>query len=480
VTNALRKLDDATIPLCVDLDHTFFKTDTLYEHVLSYIRSNPFRLLRVMNWLRQGRSYLKAKLQEHAPLTIDHFPVDEDVFYYLKRMEAKKRPIVLVTGAHQSIADAVIKKWPIFQAAHGSQADHNLVGAAKEKLLVSTYGAQGFDYLGDSKEDLHVWKSARHASIVGSNAKIIKELIENKPVDKIILRSPATLQNYLKAIRIHQWVKNILIFSPLLLSHEFRNSAAFFATAIGFFSFSFTASIVYVLNDLFDLESDRKHPSKKNRPFAAGIIGIEKAPWIIGGLSLGLGAGLIALDHLAFTLLLVGYFSLTTLYSSVLKKLVLVDVMVLSLLYCMRIFAGSLLTGIQISPWLLGFSGFFFLCLALIKRCSELELSTQELNNSRGYTHKELPILYNFAATTATAAIVVFALYLNSPQASAEYKNLVYIWAISPILFYWLARILVLTIRQQMDSDPVRFAIRDKVSWLCYTIMAGLWVLGSF
>jgi 4-hydroxybenzoate polyprenyltransferase len=359
--------------------------------------------------------------------------------------------------------------------------ENNLRRGKKLKKLTESYGKKGFDYIGNSFSDLEVWAGSRYALLINTKKRIQKEAEKNGNVSKIFEFEKTKFSNIIKEIRVYQWVKNLLLFFPLILAHEFTNFNALITLFFAFFSFSFTASSVYVVNDLLDLESDRVHSTKKNRPFASGSLpvhyGAMLAPilLILGFLISGIFVSV------EFTLILLAYFILTTLYSFQLKKLYVIDIIVLASLYSLRIFAGGVASEVFISPWLISFSVFFFVSLSVVKRYTEI-LSIISKNKSkakgRGYTASDKSILLVSGVASGLISVMIFTLYLNSPEVKIQYQIPELLYIITPLLLYAILRIWFKTDRDEMTDDPIIFFIKDKPS-LIILILIFLIVIGA-
>ena len=285
---------------------------------------------------------------------------------------------------------------------------------------------------------------------------------------------------YFRVLRPHQWLKNALVFLPLLAAHRFDGKTLFDA-GLAFISFSLVASSVYVLNDLVDLEADRAHPRKRHRPFASGAIAISRGPLLVLA-PLGAGALVATLLGPWFGLVLVGYYATTLAYSLFLKRYIVIDICVLAGLYTFRIIAGGTATGIEISVWLLAFSVFFFLSLAAVKRQAELVDGAASGNlqaHGRGYITDDLPIVASMAISSGYVSVLVMALYLNSPAVSELYATPAMLWGICLVLLYWLSRMVMVTHRGRMHDDPVVFAVKDRISLICFALVLAIAIAGT-
>ncbi len=449
------------VPLCVDLDGTLIRTDLLHESLLALVRQEPQALLALPGWLARGRAAFKHAIADRVEIDAATLPYHQSVLAQIKAAYAEARPVILVTAAAPQLANAVAAHLGLFTAVISSDATHNLSGRAKAARLVETYGERGFDYIGNSATDIPVWKAAREALVIGGNAALDKHATRIEPV-------PTYTKPFIKALRPVQWLKNLLVFVPLLAGQKLGDPALFFAACMAFIAFSLTASSVYLVNDLLDLAADRRHHRKSARPFASGALpimtGIIAAPLLIAA---GIVIGLLFLPP-AFLIVLGGYLLLTSLYSFWLKRHVIVDVILLAGLYTLRIIAGSGATGIAPSFWLLAFSQFIFFSLALVKRYTELRMKADDgsIIAGRGYYPADLPVLIALGAASGMMAVLVLALYIESPATAALYAGRAWLWLIPPTFLYWVARLWMKTHRGEVHDDPVVFAARDRQSLL--------------
>ena len=476
------------VPLCVDLDGTLIKSDSLYDSFCALLRRQPIAALRLPALLmRGGKAAVKAHVGALAPLDAAQLPYNQAVLAFLEEQHALGRRLYLATGADVVLAERVAAHLGIFEGVLASDGATNLIGGKKLAGLESRFGA--FDYIGNSTADLPLLRAARVAYVAnpsrGLRSALRGELSSHGEIrlDKIRLfedRRPLT-KTLLKAIRLHQWAKNMLLFVPLLLSHEI-SAKKILAGVAAFFCFSFVASANYLVNDLLDIESDRHHKRKRMRPFAAGDLSVA------GGvmLALVLVAACCALLPLlpgVFALWLLVYVAATSAYSWYLKREPLIDVLVLSGLYALRMMAGGAATGTAISPWLTSLAIFLFLSLAMVKRFSELiGLRDQGATKThgRGYRVSDLEQIRSFGTASAYASVVVFSLYISRPDVEDLYHHAGRLWLIVPPMLYWLHRVWLLASRGELDEDPVIFAIRDKISLAIGVTIAALAIFATF
>ncbi len=450
------------IPLVVDLDGTLLSTDTLWEALWRVLSRRPWYVLSLIPRLRAGRAAFKWSLADEMVQGVPRYPVNNAVLHYLQDAVRQGRPVYLATAAPRPVAEAVARRFPFFAAVLGSGPGHNLAGEAKARRLREEFSS-GFDYIGDSEADLPVWQVARRAIIVGGGPALHEKVHASNTDCEILPAYSPCRRDYASALRLYQWIKNLLVFVPMLLAHEF-NLAALCSALSAFFSLSCMASTIYIINDLCDLDSDRLHPRKRSRPFAAGKIPLYRAPLCAGA---ALAATLVPCLFLpgAFILWLLIYSATTLAYSLFFKKRLFADVIILAGLYVLRIAAGAAAVDVGISNWLLAFAAFFFLGLALLKRTSGLALLKEdEQASGRSYLAQDRPILETMAVCSGFAAFVIITLYINSLQALLLYSRPEYLWAACPVLVYWYGRMLILGHRGLLHDDPVAFALSDKIS----------------
>jgi len=465
--------------LVTDVDGTLTCSDLLMESVFGLIMANPDVALPIPLWLLRGRPRLKAEVASRTLLDPGHVPLNEDLIAHLKAEKASGRKIYLATASDERLARALADHLGLFDGVFASNGTTNLKGRHKAALLVEKFGDRGFDYAGDSRADLAVWKHARHAIAVNASPGTIRALRKIHPDATIIAPRETRLRDYLRAIRVHQWAKNALLFLPMLTAHAI--TAANVGTLIlAFLAFSLVASSVYLTNDLLDLSADRDHATKRNRPLASGkvplIHGAAMIPvLLLGGLALAAAVSPLFLGIVAF------YFAITLSYSLFLKRQPVVDVLTLAGLYTMRVIAGGAALMLPLSAWLLAFSMFLFLCLALVKRHTELKarLDAGKADpKGRGYRLDDIPVLGALAGAAGYAAVVVLALYVNSPAVTELYARPVGLWLVCVLLLFWVSRILLISHRGDMHDDPVVFALKDRTS-LATVALAALFAVGS-
>jgi len=466
--------------LIVDLDGTLIRTDLLHETFWSAFARDwrtPFKALRA---LFSGKAKLKAFLNRASEVDITRLPYNDTVIAYIKEFRANGGRTVLATASNQAIAQEIATHLNLFDEVYGSGPSHNLKGENKALFLSSRFGEKSYLYIGDSRADLHVWAQAEKAITINAGRSLRQSVQLINPNHEHIGSSNGALSTYLKAVRPHQWLKNILVFLPAFAAHQLESSVLL-ESLIAFLAFSFIASSVYVTNDLLDLNADRAHPRKCNRPFACGAIPIHHGGLLALCLFLiGIITALLLEPVFLFSLLV--YYLLTSTYSLILKRRTIVDICTLAGLYTMRIIGGGLATNIELSFWLLAFSIFIFLSLACIKRQAELvDLKERGFLQAtgRGYHVDDLPLITMIAISAGFMAVLVMMLYVNSASVIALYPTPSALWGVCCILLYWLARMAFITHRGEMHDDPIIFSIKDKVSQICFALIATLVVIGA-
>ncbi len=461
------------VPLCVDLDGTLIRSDLLVESALSLLSRNPLSFIPMLGWLLRGKAHLKREIARRVTLDAAHLPYNDDVLAWI-REEKASRIVVLCTASDRKLAEAVAAHIGDFDAVLASDGERNLSGDNKARVLLDHYGERGFDYVGNARVDLKVWRHARAAITVESGESLSKAAAQLTTVEKRISLPAASIKHWVKALRVHQWVKNALVFLPLLAAHRLFDVDSVLATLLAFVCFSLCASNVYITNDLLDLTSDRQHHRKRKRPFAAGHLPLAAGP-VVAAVLLVASFALAARLGAVFVAVLGGYYVLTTAYSLRLKRVVMLDVVVLATLYTSRIVAGTAAIHTKPSFWLLAFSMFIFLSLAMVKRYIEL-LSAQKAGkinaSGRGYDVGDIPLIQSLGAAGGYLSVLVLALYIDSPDSRVLYHHPHYLWLLCPLLLYWISRTWAIAHRGVMHDDPVVFAVTDRLSRVLLVIAA--------
>jgi 4-hydroxybenzoate polyprenyltransferase/phosphoserine phosphatase len=466
-------------PLCVDLDGTLVKSDTTVDSLLQLMRGQPLEAMRAPLWLRGGRAAFKAKIASRVELDVEHLPWNRRLIEYLAAERAAGRKLYLATGADSQLAQRVADHLGLFDEVLASDGQTNHIGRHKLASLEERFSEQGFDYIGNARPDAPVLARCGEA-MVANPTRSLRSAIRSKRISisrSFEDRAPGG-RSVLKAIRLHQWAKNTLIFVPMLLAHVFAVQQLGKA-ALAFACFSLCASATYIVNDLLDIESDRRHPKKRNRPFASGDLSAVSG---VGISALFLATAFTAAAFLPrrFLVWLLVYLVSTLAYSLRLKRVVLVDVLLLSGLYTLRLLAGAAAVRVKISPWMAAFSIFLFLSLAIVKRFSELQNMRARggtLANGRGYLLTDIDQLRSFGTSCGVAAVVIFALYINGSEVVGLYRHPARMWLVLPLLILWIFRVWMLASRGELDEDPVIFAVTDPMSLvigLCVALVAVL------
>ena len=469
-------------PLVVDLDGTLIKTDLLIETANQFITRRPFQCVSLVTWLGQGKSVLKERLAQVVQLDATCLPYNQPLVAWLQEQKAQGRRLVLATASHRLLAERVAQHLGLFDTVLATEGSTNLKSDRKRDLLVSLYGERGFDYIGNDSADLPVWQAAHQAHVVSRSAALIARARAGGNVAQVMDTGRTSgFASVLKAMRLHQWLKNLLILVPLFAGHQYGNPESLLQAVLAFFAFGLTASGVYLINDLVDVADDRHHPRKRLRPFAAGNLSLLHG-WLLVPV-LVVAAFTLAANTLppAFVACLATYFVLTLAYSLQLKQSAVLDVLVLAGLYTLRIIAGTAALELQLSFWLLTFSMFIFVSLAFIKRFSELKDAREDGREGplrgRGYVHEDLEVVSAFGSAAGYIAVLVLALYIQDSHTAELYRSPKFIWLACPLLLFWISRAWLIAHRGQMHDDPIVFALKDKTSWLvgaCLVVIFGL------
>ncbi|MEM8668644.1 MAG: UbiA family prenyltransferase [Planctomycetota bacterium] len=469
-------------PIFVDLDYTLIATDMLVESALDSAKHAPRSLLRSFAALRHGRSQMKSELAMVYQGDATTLPYREEVLRFIRDERNKGRKIILATATHHRIASRIASHLGLFDDVLASTDTVNLKGAHKLKAIQDYCEANrfsGFEYIGDSRSDLAIWEHSKRAYVVSPARGVVGSLAElNVPTAQIESKSNRW-RALVRCLRPHQWMKNGLIFVPLVVGHELLNASKLLLCFEAAVVFSLVASSIYVINDLFDLSSDRQHPRKRSRPFASGALPITYGPILSAGLLLsGFGVA-FALLPIEFLLLLGLYFTLNLGYTLWLKSKVIIDVILLAGMYNLRVLAGGAASGIAISDWLLAFGMSIFTSLAFAKRYSELsrlaskkdlhaDAGHNEGNQSakgRGYHTGDLAMVGSLGPAAGLISVLILSLYVSSEQVQTLYQNERYLLLICPLLLYWISRLWIITGRGELSEDPVAYAVTDWRSW---------------
>jgi 4-hydroxybenzoate polyprenyltransferase len=465
------------IPLCVAGDGVLTPVDLIFELAVSLIRSKPWRIFAVFFWMLRGRARFQARLSEAAMVDWSALPINQQVMDLIRGARAQGRPVFLVTAGEQASAVALTRYLDVFDDVIGAGGG---AGTAS-MILVGRFGRSGYDYIGSKKIDLDIWENARKAILVSNSRRLLRQVRAVAEIDAVIVAKSACAREYVRMFRLHQWLKNLLVFVPGMAAHRIAEISVFFRSAVAFLAFGLCASAVYILNDLADLDNDRRHRTKHNRPLAAATVSIQHALLIVPMLLVS-SFWIAAALPLFFIEVLSGYFATTLLYSMWLKRQVIVDVMLLAGLYTIRVIAGATATGIQPSFWLLAFAIFLFLSLALVKRYAELNVLLHEDKArpaGRGYAVADLPVLLALGVASGFVAVLIMALYINNPDLQLAYPRAIWLWFVPGLLLYWISRMWMKTHRGEMHDDPVVFTARDWQSLIVVALIAVCFLLAA-
>ena len=470
-----------SLPLVVDLDGTLIRTDILLEAILSYLKHGKNSFLKLPYWIIQGKAELKEHLALQVPVDVAHLPYNKDVLEFLKNEKLENRHLVLATASHRLNADQISEHLGIFGKVIATENGINLSAKAKRDRLIAEFGEKGYDYIGNSHDDLPVWESAQKIYLVDPNPGVQREIRKTGNIEKLFISRGSIMNPWIKALRPYQWLKNLLIFIPLLASHQFVNGSLIFHAVLAFILFSLTASSGYLINDLLDLDSDRHHTRKRFRPLASGDLpiqlGIVSAPLLF----FAAFTTSLFLMPIAFSIALVIYYALTIAYSQFIKRMMVVDTIVLAGLYTVRVIAGSYACELVPTFWILAFSMFLFLSLAMVKRYAELmdarSKGETEQTKGRGYFPDDVEIIANLGSSSGYLSVLVLALYIQDFRTVKMYHTPELIWLACPILLFWISRVWMIAHRGEMHDDPVLFAIKDKASLLTGVLFATVFIL---
>ncbi|MBX3427969.1 MAG: UbiA family prenyltransferase [Hyphomonadaceae bacterium] len=455
----------AELPLAVDLDGTLIHGDTFFESILSYLGSNPLGVIALAGWFTKGRAFVKAKLADYAPKA-DEIPYDQRLLTWLREEKARGRRLALATATDRRIADAIAAHVGLFDDVFASDGVTNLKSARKAEALSAAY-PDGFVYAGNELADLEVWAQAKGAVVVNADSTLQYRAAALTKVERVLPDQRDARKELERALRPRQWVKNILVFIPLIAAQGWADIEGWKSAFLAFAALCCAASSVYLFNDALDIPADRRHPRKRNRPFASGAL--SPARGILVAIGLAFAALLIGWAANVVTLTL-AYMALSSLYTVWMKRLVVVDIFVLASLYGLRVLLGGEASVHPASSWMLAFCGFFFLSLALVKRVTEIEGAPENIR--RGYRIEDAPILKAMGVGSAFAASLVLALYVQSDAAVFTYDAPMWLWLLPGAVIFWLCRVWLLTGRGEMPDDPVVHAVGDRMSLVMALVAA--------
>lgn len=453
------------LPLCVDLDGTLIRSDLLVESALALVAKNPLTVFAMVAWLLRGKAYLKHQIAMRVQVDPATLPYNQELLAWIDGQRAA-RAVVLCTASDRALAEPVARHAGVFDDVVASDGATNLSGPDKARVLVERFGEKGFDYIGNAAVDIAVWKHARAALVVEHGHTLSGAAARVATVARRFEVHRGGWRSWARALRMHQWIKNILVFLPLLASHRVLDWHATSTTVLAFVCFGLCASSVYITNDLLDLQADRQHRRKRHRPFAAGTLPLVSGPVVAAMLLIAAFAMAWTVAH-QFAAVLLGYYLLTTAYSLQLKRIMMLDVVVLATLYTSRILAGTAAIHSKPSFWLLAFSMFIFVSLAMVKRYVELlalQATDKVAASGRGYDVNDIPLIQSLGASSGYLAVLVLALYVDSTASMQLYEHPHYLWMLCPLLLYWISRTWAIAHRGSMHDDPVVFAVVDRTS----------------
>jgi len=456
--------------IVVDLDGTLVSSDMLVESIFLFLRHLPLHAYCLLIWLLKGKVTFKYHLANAVIPCVSDLPYNKDLLAWLEIQRNSGAKLVLATASDKRIANAVAEFLGIFEEVFGTE-NLNLSCDRKRMLLVKRFGESGYEYIGNSSADFSVWRSASAVHIVNPEFGVLAGAKDIGAIETIFENRPPYFKSLIKLLRIHQWAKNLLIFVPLLASHRIFDTQLLFNGILAFIAFGLCASSVYVLNDLLDLPDDRQHLSKCNRPLAAGTFPIVHALFLIPVLLLAAFSLALFFLPTPFVVVLAAYYALTLIYSLWLKRIVMMDVIVLAMLYTIRVVAGAAAMSLVATFWILAFCMFIFLSLAFVKRYTELcdarQKGEADKTSGRGYYPADFELLASLGGASGYISVLVLALYINDAAAGLLYHDPRWMWAACPLLLFWLSRVWLLAHRGQMHDDPIAFALRDNVSrWI--------------
>jgi len=478
-----RAITDTLRPLCVDMDGTLLATDALWESLLILVREKWFYILLLPMWLLKGKAYFKRQIAKRVALDPSILPYRKDVLAFLEDEKASGREIILATASDQLCAERIANYVGIFSVVLGSNGKLNLSGAEKLKAVKKYVEGKEFDYMGNGAVDIPVLKAARRAILVHPSRRLLKQIRQVPRVDSQFSSNKISFALFLRVLRVHQWVKNILLFVPLFLAHKITEAELVVQAGWAFLAFSLCASSAYIVNDLLDLEADRQHPNKQNRPFSAALVQIKTG--ILLAIVLLAASLLISGFYLPviFTGGLWVYFLVSTSYSIFVKRIMVLDVLVLTGLYTLRLLLGGIAVGVPISFWLLAFSIFFFLSLAFMKRYAELGImheGKQSGIKGRDYTVSDRELIGSIGPASGYLSVLVLALYTNSTEVVELYRYPTALWFIGPLILYWITRMWFLAHRGRIREDPIVFTFKDPTSYVMGALVAITMALASW
>lgn len=478
--SGVKSAEEFPLPLVVDLDGTLIRSDLLVESFFAYLGADPFRILSLAAALRNGKAPLKAEIARRVAIDPANLPYDERVLSLIRDARDNGGRVFLASASNERYVRDVAEHLGLFDGWFASTDAENLSSSAKARRLVQAFGEKGFDYIGNDRADVPVWSSANRSLAVGPSASV-RTWLKAADANAVVLDTETGgLRAWMKLLRVHQWVKNALVFVAAFTAHRFDLVSIAQAT-VAAIAFSLAASSIYILNDLVDLDADRRHRSKRLRPLAAGTVSVRQA-MIVAPALLVAAVAIGSLASIQFVAVLLIYLAATTAYTFYLKRKMMVDIVTLASLYTLRVIGGAVAIGAIPSEWILAFSMFIFTSMALIKRYVELAARVDAgLPNptNRDYRKSDLNVLGALAAASGLNAVTVFALYISSDTVHHLYRHPHALWLICPVLLYWIGRALIMAERRYMDDDPIVFALKDRVSLLSFALIGVIMIAAA-
>ena len=465
-------------PLCVEAEGALIRGDPLWEGWFALLRQSPgAAIISLARRIREGSAAFAAELSAHVSLDATQLPYEQALLGRLRQAKTEGRTLALVTRLPRVWAARIASHLNVFEAVLVEEDVRGRRRCCTCSTLDAHYGAKSFDYVGEAGSP--AWSLAHSGIVLVSRESAVRAEQRNPSGREVIVRDRPTGRIWLRQLRLHQWLKNLLIFVPLIAARQVGNLRMDAAAAAAFIAFGLVASATYILNDLLDLSYDRKHPTKRHRPLAAGLLSVPSATVVMAGL-FALGALVAGALPMEYSEVLVLYVAGAVAYSLFLKRSAPLDAFALAGLYTLRVLAGNAATGLPPSFWLLAFSIFLFLSLAMAKRHAELlRLGEQGESASRGlgYLTADREMVSQLGVGAGYISVLVLALYLNSPKAALLYSRPGVLWFLCVLLLYWITRLWLVAHRGQLDDDPVVFAMRDRISRLVALAVAVLLIL---
>jgi 4-hydroxybenzoate polyprenyltransferase len=456
---------DLNVPIVVEVDATLNKQTLIIESLTILLNKRPERLFVVPVWFLMGHERLQQEIDRRIPIDAYPMPYRAEVLEYLRKQLAKGRTVVLTTGTDKQLARRVAKDLRISAGIMTDGSCGTPAPKLKRECLVRGLGHKGFDYVGNRSGDLAVWSAARKVVLINPSAQLLRMVSKVTEVQGVFEDRRARTRDYWNALRPTHWLKNCLVFVALYDGHIFNEPVLLGKAFLAFVALCLCTSSGYLVNDVFDIRADRRHPQKRQRPFASGLLPLSYAITMAPALLVMSCALSVLVSPVLLGTVLI-YIALSLTYSLYLKTVVLLDVIVLAGLYTLRILSGAAVTGEWPSEWLLASSMFLFASLALVKRYDELVVMRSvdgDHTKARSYSGSDAELLASMGAASGFAAILTFVLYIWHSSAQLYGRHEV-VWFLCPLLLYWLAHIWLTAHGGRLREDPVVFALHDRTS----------------